>query len=69
MGLDEEYILPENYNEAYHLTGDGVAVGCGANVGGRAKQAQELTADQAGRAAFQISGAVLFLTRSLPSLN
>jgi DNA (cytosine-5)-methyltransferase 1 len=26
MGLDEEYILPENYNEAYHLTGDGVAV-------------------------------------------
>jgi adenylate cyclase len=43
--------------------------GCGANVGGRAKQAQELTADQAGRAAFQISGAVLFLTRSLPSLN
>lgn len=26
MGLSEEYILPENYNEAYHLTGDGVAV-------------------------------------------
>lgn len=26
MGLDEEYILPKNYNEAYHLTGDGVAV-------------------------------------------
>jgi DNA (cytosine-5)-methyltransferase 1 len=26
MGLDEEYILPDNYNEAYHLTGDGVAV-------------------------------------------
>ena len=26
MGLDDEYILPENYNEAYHLTGDGVAV-------------------------------------------
>jgi DNA (cytosine-5)-methyltransferase 1 len=26
MGLDEDYILPENYNEAYHLTGDGVAV-------------------------------------------
>ena len=26
MGLPEEYILPENYNEAYHLTGDGVAV-------------------------------------------
>ena len=26
MGLDDEYILPKNYNEAYHLTGDGVAV-------------------------------------------
>ncbi len=26
MGLPEEYMLPENYNEAYHLTGDGVAV-------------------------------------------
>lgn len=26
MGLEEEYILPKNYNEAYHLTGDGVAV-------------------------------------------
>lgn len=26
MGLDDEYILPPNYNEAYHLTGDGVAV-------------------------------------------
>lgn len=26
MGLPEEYRLPENYNEAYHLTGDGVAV-------------------------------------------
>lgn len=26
MGLDEDYILPRNYNEAYHLTGDGVAV-------------------------------------------
>ena len=26
MGLDEEYILPENYNEAYHLAGDGLAV-------------------------------------------
>jgi DNA (cytosine-5)-methyltransferase 1 len=26
MGLDEKYILPKNYNEAYHLTGDGVAV-------------------------------------------
>jgi DNA (cytosine-5)-methyltransferase 1 len=26
MGLDENYQLPKNYNEAYHLTGDGVAV-------------------------------------------
>lgn len=26
MGLPEEYMLPENYNEAYHLTGDGVVV-------------------------------------------
>ena len=25
MGLDESYKLPKNYNEAYHLTGDGVA--------------------------------------------
>jgi DNA (cytosine-5)-methyltransferase 1 len=26
MGLDDDYILPENYNEGYHLTGDGVVV-------------------------------------------
>lgn len=26
MGLAEDYKLPTNYNEAYHLTGDGVAV-------------------------------------------
>jgi len=26
MGLDEDYVLPKNYNEAYHLTGDGIAV-------------------------------------------
>ncbi len=26
MGLTDDYILPENYNEAYHLTGDGVVV-------------------------------------------
>jgi DNA (cytosine-5)-methyltransferase 1 len=26
MGLDEGYKLPKTYNEAYHLTGDGVAV-------------------------------------------
>ena len=26
MGLPDEYELPTNYNEAYHLTGDGVVV-------------------------------------------
>jgi DNA (cytosine-5)-methyltransferase 1 len=26
MGLPDEYRLPDNYNEAYHLTGDGVVV-------------------------------------------
>ena len=26
MGLTDDYALPENYNEAYHLTGDGVVV-------------------------------------------
>ncbi len=26
MGLDDQYLLPSRYNEAYHLTGDGVAV-------------------------------------------
>ena len=26
MGLPEGYKLPENYNEAYHLVGDGVVV-------------------------------------------
>jgi DNA (cytosine-5)-methyltransferase 1 len=26
MGLSDSYVLPGNYNEAYHLTGDGVAV-------------------------------------------
>jgi len=26
MGLDDDYRLPASYNEAYHLTGDGVAV-------------------------------------------
>jgi DNA (cytosine-5)-methyltransferase 1 len=24
MGLSDDYALPRNYNEAYHLTGDGV---------------------------------------------
>ena len=26
MGLSDSYVLPPRYNEAYHLTGDGVAV-------------------------------------------
>jgi DNA (cytosine-5)-methyltransferase 1 len=26
MGLGDDYVLPSNYNEAYHLTGDGLAV-------------------------------------------
>jgi DNA (cytosine-5)-methyltransferase 1 len=26
MGLPDTYKLPKNYNEAYHLTGDGVVV-------------------------------------------
>jgi len=26
MGLDDQYRLPKTYNEAYHLTGDGVVV-------------------------------------------
>ncbi|MGA8170866.1 MAG: DNA cytosine methyltransferase [Methylocystis sp.] len=26
MGLADDYVLPKNYNEAYHLTGDGVVV-------------------------------------------
>lgn len=26
MGLPDTYVLPENYNEAYHITGDGVVV-------------------------------------------
>lgn len=26
MGLPDDYVLPRNYNEAYHLTGDGVVV-------------------------------------------
>ena len=26
MGLPDDYLLPNNYNEAYHLTGDGVVV-------------------------------------------
>lgn len=26
MGLNDDYILPERYNDAYHLAGDGVAV-------------------------------------------
>jgi DNA (cytosine-5)-methyltransferase 1 len=26
MGLPDSYTLPDNYNEGYHLTGDGVVV-------------------------------------------
>ena len=26
MGLPDSYKLPQNYNEAYHLAGDGVVV-------------------------------------------
>jgi DNA (cytosine-5)-methyltransferase 1 len=26
MGLPDSYVLPDKYNETYHLTGDGVAV-------------------------------------------
>ena len=26
MGLPEHYVLPDRYNDAYHLAGDGVAV-------------------------------------------
>ncbi len=26
MGLPESYALPERYNEAYHISGDGLAV-------------------------------------------
>jgi DNA (cytosine-5)-methyltransferase 1 len=26
MGLGDNYVLPRRYNDAYHLTGDGVAV-------------------------------------------
>jgi DNA (cytosine-5)-methyltransferase 1 len=26
MGLDDDYILPDRYNDAYHVAGDGVCV-------------------------------------------
>jgi DNA (cytosine-5)-methyltransferase 1 len=26
MGLGEEYVLPDKYNDAYHLVGDGLVV-------------------------------------------
>jgi DNA (cytosine-5)-methyltransferase 1 len=26
MGIPDSYILPKNYNEAYHIAGDGLAV-------------------------------------------
>lgn len=34
MGLAEDYILPVRYNDAYHLTGDGVAVPVVRHIGG-----------------------------------
>jgi hypothetical protein len=43
--------------------------GCGANVVGRAIRGLEVGTGHAASTAFQISEAVLFLTRSLPSLN
>src|SRR5882762_1425638 len=42
--------------------------GCGANVVGRAIRGLEVGTGHAASTAFQISEAVLFLTRSLPSL-
>ncbi|WP_424361934.1 DNA cytosine methyltransferase [Methylocystis parvus] len=32
MGLPDDYVLPERYNEAYHLTGDGVVVPAVAHI-------------------------------------
>lgn len=34
MGLPEDYVLPARYNDAYHLTGDGVAVPVVRHIGG-----------------------------------
>ena len=45
------------------------ADGCGANVVGRAIRGLEVGTGHGASTAFQISEAVLFLTRSLPSLN
>ena len=33
MGLDDGYILPENYNDAYHLMGDGLVVPVVSHIG------------------------------------
>jgi DNA (cytosine-5)-methyltransferase 1 len=35
MGLDESYRLPERYNEAYHVCGDGVCVPVVRHLAGR----------------------------------
>lgn len=35
MGLPETYVLPRNYSDAYHLTGDGVAVPVVRHLAGR----------------------------------
>ena len=58
-------ILPEG--EAYAPWG--LWNGCGANVVGRAIRGLEVGTGHVASTAFQISEAVLFLTRSLSSLN
>jgi DNA (cytosine-5)-methyltransferase 1 len=47
MGLPDSYVLPSNYNEAYHLTGDGVAVPVVRHI---AEHLLEPVVDQARRA-------------------
>jgi hypothetical protein len=65
-------IFFENASSADHATITmlpGSSEGCGANVVGRAIRGLEVGTGHAASTAFQISEAVLFLTRSLPSLN
>ena len=42
MGLPDDYTLPENYNEAYHLTGDGGCCARGPVPGGHDHPARDL---------------------------
>jgi DNA (cytosine-5)-methyltransferase 1 len=35
MGLDDDYVLPERYNDAYHVCGDGVCVPVVRHIAGR----------------------------------